>query len=292
MSGKDEMSSVLVGFDGTDLARAALVVAAGEANLRGLRLRILHAVEAVEGAGESGTPAGVVEAELAEKAAALARSVLPAGRVDVETVHGWAVDELLARSAGAQMLVLGRGHPGVLGALLGSVALGAATGASCPVLVVPDPGPGGPRSEGIVVVGVHGVEDSTDALQEAFTEADLRRAQLVAVHTSRFAAWAGAPEPAGLSRDPLGLERDEAAVLRDALLPFRAKFPGVGVTEQLGEGNPAQILVEISAQAQMLVVGTRGRGPVEGLVLGSVGQHLIRHANCPVLVARPHVDGG
>jgi nucleotide-binding universal stress UspA family protein len=217
--------------------------------------------------------------------------MLPADRVDVQTVHGWAVDELLARSAGSQMLVLGRGHPGALGVLLGSVALDAAAAAPCPVLVVPDPGPGGPRPEGIVVVGVHGVDDSTDALQEAFTEAGLRRAQLVAVHTSRFAAWAGASEPGALSRDPLGLERDEAGILRHALMPFRAKFPDVGVTEQLREGNPAHVLVEISAQAQMLVVGTRGRGPVKGLMLGSVGQHVIRHADCPVLVARPRAPG-
>jgi nucleotide-binding universal stress UspA family protein len=281
------MSSVLVGFDGTDLARAALAMAAQEAGSRGLRLRILQAVEAVAGAPVPGTPPGAADAELAEEAAALARSMLPADRIDVEIVHGWAVDELLERSVGAAMLVLGRGHPGVLGVLLGSVALDAATAASCPVLVVPDPGPDGASPDGIVVVGVHGVDDAADALQQAFTEADLRGAQLVAVHASGYAASLGRADPGGLTRDPLGFDHDPTDLLRRALAPFRDRFPRVGVTEQLSEGSPAHNLVEISAKAQLLVVGTRGRGPVKGLLLGSVGQHVVREAGCPVLVARP-----
>jgi nucleotide-binding universal stress UspA family protein len=235
-----------------------------------------------------------VDAELGGEAIALARLTLPGDHIDVETVHGWAVDELFAHSIGAHLLVLGRGHPSGLGVLLGSVALDAATGASCPVLVVPDPVSGGPPSGGIVVVGVHGVDDSTDALQEAFTEADLRGAHLVAVHTSRYAASVGRGEPGPLARDPLGLDQDDTGILRQALEPFRARFPRVGVTEQLSQGSPAHTLVEISTEAQMLVVGTRGRGPVKGLLLGSVGQHVVRHANCPVLVARPRtasVDG-
>lgn len=279
---------MVVGFDGTGAARAAVSIAAGEARLRGSGLRIVQVAQVAEGGSPApGIPRGVVEAEPAEDAAECARVLLPEDRIGVETVHGWVLEELLDLSVGAVMLVLGRGHPGSMGVLLGSIALGATTRASCPVLVVGAAMGGGALSGGLVVVGVDGAEDSELALEEAFASAHLRGARLLVVHTWRRFASSGRGDASPTSRDPLGLDTDHAGDLRAAVAPFRTRFPMVEVTEQLIEGAAARELVESAAQAGLLVVGTRGRGPITGLLLGSVGQHVVAHARCPVLVARP-----
>jgi nucleotide-binding universal stress UspA family protein len=281
-------SEVVVGFDGTEAARAAVSVAAGEAKLRGTRLRILHVAEVAEGSSPGpGIPRGQEEANPAQDAAEWARVTLPEDRIDVETVHGWALDELLERSVGAAMLVLGRGHHGSMGVLLGSIALGATTRASCPVLVVGAVMGGGALSGGQVVIGVDGAEDSELALEEAFCAAHLRGAQLEVIHAWRKFVPSGRGAAGSPSQDSSGQDADRAGDLRAVVAPFRARFPLVEVTEQLVEGTAALVLVESAAKAAMLVVGTRGRGPITGLLLGSVGQHVVAHARCPVLVARP-----
>jgi len=171
--------------------------------------------------------------------------------------------------------------------LLGSIALGATTRASCPVLVVGAAMGGGALSGGRVVVGVDGAGDSEAALEEAFAEAHLRGAQLEVIHTWRRFASSGSGAGGRLGQDPLGLQADDTDALRAAVAPFRTRFPRLAVTEQLVEGTAARVLVESAAQAELLVVGTRGRGPITGLLLGSVGQHVVAHARCPVMVARP-----
>jgi nucleotide-binding universal stress UspA family protein len=266
---------VVVGFGGTQAGRAAVSAAAGEAKLRETRLRIVHVVEArEEGPPEPTTPCDEVDAELAEEALDLARLTLPEDRIDIESVRGEALEELLARSSGSEILVLGRGHPNPMAVLLGPIALGAAGRALCPVLLVSaELGPAG-LSGGTVVVGVDGAEDSELALDEAFAAAYLRGAQLLVIHTRSRSTCAD-------------LDADDTDALRQVVAPLRARFPRVEVTEQLMEGAAARVLVESAAQAGLLVVGTRGRGPVTGLRFGSVGQHVVAHARCPVLVARP-----
>ena len=70
-------------------------------------------------------------------------------------------------------------------------------------------------------------------------------------------------------------------------MPLADKYPTVPVRVQVAGGNPAQLLVEASRDARLVVVGSRGHGGFAGLLLGSVGLHLLHHAHCPVLVARP-----
>ena len=77
-----------------------------------------------------------------------------------------------------------------------------------------------------------------------------------------------------------------SAALSEAVAPYREKHPEVHVVERVVRGHAAEALVVASAGARMLVVGSRGRGAMAGLVLGSVSQAAIYHAQCPVLVVR------
>jgi nucleotide-binding universal stress UspA family protein len=281
MSSQSDRAPVIVGYDGSEAAKAAVRVAADEAALRGLSLRILH-VAGMEQAG-----LGVTSATLLEEAAELARPLLPPSRLSVAEVAGdAAAGELIARSARAELVVVGCGRVGVFGALLGSVALEVVNGALCHVVVVRQASGTGPGSGGVVVVGIDGIAESEDALAAAFEEANVRSVDLVAVHAWHIPTSSGPGDMVPLVYDPLGLEADETAMLRDAVRPFREKYPSVAVTEQISEGATARTLVELSADARVLVVGSRGRGPVKSLLLGSVSQAVVRHARCPVLVAR------
>jgi len=84
--------------------------------------------------------------------------------------------------------------------------------------------------------------------------------------------------------------RASTRVVEDAAEQVRAGHPALEVWAHALEGSPADLLVERSAQAALLVVGTRGRGGFTGLLLGSVSQQCVTHARCPVVVVRP-VDG-
>jgi nucleotide-binding universal stress UspA family protein len=69
-----------------------------------------------------------------------------------------------------------------------------------------------------------------------------------------------------------------------------ARFPGVPVTYRAYHAGPAQALIKASREARMLVVGSRGLGGFREMVLGSVSDQCVRHAHCPVLVARSSAD--
>jgi hypothetical protein len=68
----------------------------------------------------------------------------------------------------------------------------------------------------------------------------------------------------------------------------RVLFPGIDVRTKLVHGHPAQALIDSSAGAELVVVGSRGRGGFAGMLLGSVSQAVLQHAACPVAVIRPH----
>jgi nucleotide-binding universal stress UspA family protein len=82
------------------------------------------------------------------------------------------------------------------------------------------------------------------------------------------------------------VEKEEQAALSDALLPWRDRYPEVDVLEKSVLGNAAALLVDESAAAELLVVGSRGRGGFGGLLLGSVSHAALHHARCPVAVVR------
>ncbi|MDQ1655276.1 MAG: hypothetical protein QOD41_359 [Cryptosporangiaceae bacterium] len=286
--------SIVVGIDGSEASDRAVDWAARRASLHRLPLTVLHAFlwpvdSSYLGAFPAATPDGWQEAaeELLRSAVRRATTAAP----DVEVHSRLAVSptaaELVELSGTAAMIVVGnRGRGGFAGLLLGSVGVQVAAHAHCPVIVVrgeADEAMPVPH-RGQVVAGVDGSENATAVLDFAFGEASARGAGLAVVH-----AWT-ALQP-GVLGDmvPLRYEIDamngeEARALAEILAGWQEKYPDVRVKREVIHGPPAEQLVAASNGAELLVVGTRGHGGFEGLLMGSVSQAAIHHASCPVAV--------
>jgi nucleotide-binding universal stress UspA family protein len=135
-----------------------------------------------------------------------------------------------------------------------------------------------------VVVGVDGSPNSEAALAFAYEEAATRGVPLVAVHI----LW-DLPVELDVVRLTEGniAELDVGEVLAERLAGWSEKYPDVRVQRLVAHDRPAQALVEESGRAQLLVVGSRGRGGISGLMLGSVSHAVLHRAHCPVAVVRP-----
>ncbi|HLU33214.1 MAG TPA: universal stress protein [Natronosporangium sp.] len=291
---------ILVGFDHSPGATAALRWAQDAAARSRAPVRLVYVYEwtgdatpVPEAAGWP-DPAVRREAEAAVvQAAAEARAARPEVPLTAAVVDGPAVSTLRKFSEDARLLVVGhRGLGGFTGMLAGSVAVDLATHARSPVVVVR----GCARSGQPVVVGVDDAPGAEPALGFAFEEAMARGVDLVAVR-----AWRPPPVPARYWHDqppaaypprvdipPVHevLVAAEQALAEGCLQPWREKYPQLPVHLHLVPHTPAHALVAASADAQLVVVGARGRGGFPGLRLGSVARLLVYHAQCPVAVVR------
>ena len=283
---------VVVGVDGSARSLAAVETAAGEAALRRRRLRIVHALVWVP-FGMDMDPAVVppvhqshwVQAEsCVAEAQRIAAERAPEVDVTAEVIPGRPATVLLHESEHAALLVLGdHGLGGVAELMIGSVALQTATHGRCPVLVAR----GTKRADGPVVVGVDGSASSSEAVRFAADEAAMRGAELVTLH-----AWNGGDDTElgaelPMSYDTWSGEDEERRVLAEAVAGIGAKHPDLRVRRQVINGSARGYLTAWSRTAQLVVVGSRGHGGFAGLLLGSVGHHLLHHAACPVAVVRP-----
>lgn len=134
-----------------------------------------------------------------------------------------------------------------------------------------------------VVVGVDDSPGSVAALRFALREAVLRAAPLRVVHAWTVPALGEAAGMVPLLLDDL--RREEQAVLDRAIeQATEGADPGVELQRVLVEDPPGRALVEASRDAQLVVVGSRGRGGFAGLLLGSVSQQVAHHAPCPVVI--------
>lgn len=140
---------------------------------------------------------------------------------------------------------------------------------------------------GTVVVGVDGSPSSERALDWAVDHAARERRQLTLAHglDPAGSVWL---DPMGLNRRDLldAMHRDGLALLRRARDQVRELAPGLSVHEALWLSDARVTLLELAERASLVVVGSRGRGPVGSLLLGSVGVAVSRHAPCPVVVVR------
>jgi nucleotide-binding universal stress UspA family protein len=292
-------STIVVGVDGSPESVVATWWAAAEARRRRADLVVLAAVRPYA----AGLPGVALTGEHDDHWP-------DAGRRLVDTVtqrlrHGFpdlritgAGQERDPRTAlvdaswSAVMTVVGKRGSGRLpDVLTGSVALYVASRGRSPVAVIPgDPEP----SSGPVLVGVDPLGTSQAAIDLAFDEATLRRAELVAV-------LAGDPVVAhqGFARrpvrpSPVQIQEDQA-VLSEQLSGWSEKYPDVTVHQLLLNGRPAVCLARFADltgcdRPQLTVVGTRGPGSLAGLVLGSTSHDLIASATGPVLVVPTRDD--
>lgn len=286
---------VVAGYDGSPEAVAAVRWAAGSARRLGLPLQVVYVwgVSGTLDAPPLTTASAFVRAgaqEVAEEGAQVAREAAP--EIDVTAVleDGPPARALVERAAGARLIVLGRqGASRLSGVFIGSVALSTAQHAVCPVVVVPRTALARASSD-LVVVGVDGSPHSLGAVDAAGRYATGAGARLravacwnVAAHGRTLTAWLR--EHPEVSAVDLAVQRAEQALAAaQALLAER--WPDVEVEARTEEGGAAHVLARHAEQADLLVVGTRGRGGLAGLVLGSVSQWLVGRAACPVLVTR------
>lgn len=145
-----------------------------------------------------------------------------------------------------------------------------------------------PIPGGSIVVGHDGSDGADHALASALDLAEKLRVPIVIVR-----AWSisTAPRPSSWEFGYVSsFDEYSEAVHEELTRDVRAiveKHPAVSVGFRAIHADPATALIEISRDARMLVVGSRGRGGFGGLVLGSVSERCVRHADCPVLVVRP-----
>jgi nucleotide-binding universal stress UspA family protein len=143
------------------------------------------------------------------------------------------------------------------------------------------------RQAQVVVAGVDGSEESVAALAWARRYAEATGATVRALLAWHFPTAAGLP-PEGRAPAPIREEAEERMKghLNDAVAKVYADPSAAALETGLRYGHPAQVLVDESAQADLLVVGHRGRGAFAGIVLGSVSIHCVNGAHCPVVVVR------
>jgi nucleotide-binding universal stress UspA family protein len=135
----------------------------------------------------------------------------------------------------------------------------------------------------LVVVGVDGSPEAATALEIAIEEARLRQARL---HVTYAYPALGAPLTGTTGHDYYEQTEHEAHDVLQRAAAVAPSTDGLAV-EWLGvPGNPAQVLIEASRDASLLVVGSRGRGGFLGLMMGSVSTQCVHHSHCPVLVVR------
>jgi len=133
-----------------------------------------------------------------------------------------------------------------------------------------------------VVVGIDGSDGSQRALRWAVEEAGRRGAELEVVHVWHLPYAGGYPYFAGAI--DLGVFENDARAILDRAVATVDATAVPAVEPVLVQGGAAWALVEAAKGADLLVVGSRGRGGFAGLLLGSVSQHVAAHAPCPVVV--------
>lgn len=287
MSSQIPNGSIVVGVDGSKDADLALAFGAEQAALEGRPLTLVTAL--APAVAMPADPGGMRSMFHVDDLTASGEAVLREARLAAEelapgvTVHEvFLLDDprraLLAATKQAAYLVVGsRGLGAVSRLLLGSVSSAVSRHAACPVVVV-RPRPDGGTARG-VLVGADATESSRATLEHAFRQASVRRLPLTVVH-----AYWDARTPEFLAHEvPDGIDETRVA-LSAAMAGLREKYPDVDVSTELARGLADEALVELSKEADLLVVGAHHGSRLSAIVLGSVASVVVEHAHCPVVV--------
>ena len=294
MSSRNTRLGIVVGIDESPAAKVAVQWAARDAELRKIPVTLVHAISPEVATWPNvRLPAGLARWQrdrgrrLVDEAFKLVEEASQHGgpaEVHSEVLASAAVPTLVELSKEAELVVTGcRGSARWPGQLLGSVSSGLVRYAHCPVAIVRDEDPSHPGGAP-VLVGIDGSSASELATAIAFDEASRRNVGLVALHAwsdADVSEWPGIDSPAAQSM--------AEEVLAERLAGWQEKYPDVPVSRAVVCDKPARQLVERSADAQLVVVGSRGRGGFAEMLLGSVGEAVAQMAQVPVIVARESV---
>jgi nucleotide-binding universal stress UspA family protein len=293
----DQTGRIVVGYDGSAPADAALDWAAEQAEQHQVPITVISVADYTgmlpDIYGSTAWPTLFREEaqRIAARGVQRARKIAPSIEVTAEVEIGHAAGILIEASRTAQSLVVGtRGHGELTGTLLGSVGFEVSSHAQVPVIVVRgDTSAPGPRRP--VLVGVDDSAGARTAVDFAADRAAEAGAPLIVATAYRPASslvWTesgyygtATPEPSNFdatARTAAGNMTTAAA--RQA----KEHRPALDVQELVITGPPARELAEAADGCALLVVGTRGRGGFAGLLLGSVSHRVIHSAPCPVAI--------
>ncbi len=291
---------IIVGVDGSETSFEALRWAAHEAQRRKAQIKVVscYSVPAYGGLDGAIYPSSVDVDTLKNETAAIVRQAIdvveaidPRLVIEGVTLMSTPVVGITAAAAAGDEIVVGAaGHSGVLDGIVGSVTTGVTHRAHVPVIVVPSKASGDvAEAMKTIVVGVDGSPESLRALEWAYGEALASGAELNVVH-----AWIC---PYTISESSVlevrkPMEFAAVKVLQSSLdsLGRRLTDGSVVVHSTLCEKDPAEALLKEAVGVDLLVVGSRGRGGLRSLVLGSVSRTVLHNAVSPVAVVR--ADGG
>ncbi len=272
---------VVLGFDGSPSSRVAMGVAVGEARRRSVPLFVVTAIDDSPGYPLTLTTRAETARQAALDGVRTATEALGEEAVYSRVEFGPSAEVLLRRVRPSDLVVVGsHGHRAMGRMLLGSTSAAVLSHSSGPVLVVR----GDPRDwHGPVLVGVDGSAHSLAAL--AFG------AEMAAARSAALRVVMAIPEVVDASGEISGPDgpaiRAAEAQLRQYVEAVLGAKAGTDVEMLVVQGHPADALVHHAAQSQLVVLGSRGRGTLSSLLLGSVGWEVSQAATCPVLVLRP-----
>ena len=284
---------IVVGVDGSPESDAAVRWATREAALRGEPVTLMHVVQPIIATW----PVSAGHLGVAEWQEENARRVIDQAQADVrlaandpepqdvrtEVLHATPVDALVDASADARMVVVGSHGRGALGRLLmGSVSKAVLENAHCPVAVI-HAGSGSTVVDpsAPILLGIDGSPASEAATAWAFDEASRRAVGLTALH-----AWSdvGVFPIFGMNWRDYHDEGEE--VLAERLAGWQERYPDVHVTRRLVCDTPTHWLIQVAQSAQLVVLGSHGRGGFGGIRLGSVSAAVTQSTTVPVVVVR------
>lgn len=291
MSAPVKQLGIVVAVDGSPASTVAAAWAAQEAAMRNIPLTVAHAVSTptatfppvpcpeslITSLEDEGKKAIMHATKVAEEAMPADRKVSVARKL----VYSAPVPALLKLSDAAEMIVMGSSGHGLLArGLLGSVSSTVVRHANCPVAVLRNEGP--PPRNAPVLLGTDGSPASELATEIAFDEASRRGVDLVAIH-----AWSDAAVVEIFEIDWPAVEGEARRSLAESLAGWQERYPDVTVHRLIAQDRPARHLIDKSESAQLVVVGSHGRGGLSRMLLGSVSNAVLHSVRIPIIVARP-----
>jgi len=287
---------IVVGVDGSSWSRAAVRWAMAEATLRGVDLTIAHVVTPLS-ASTLLWPGGRIPEEVLEVQDNDARTAIADAikivqedvtgtsrpQVRSEMLYGGVVPSLTGFSRSAELIVVGpRGRNEQHRRLLGSVASGLLHHARCPVAIVHATGAARVSGRSPVLLGTDGSPASEFATEIAFREAALRGVDVVALHVLVDADMSGL-----FAAEWSALQAVVQKPIAERLGAWEERYPETSVNLEIEFDRPADALIAASEGAQLVVLGSRGRGGFTGMLLGSVSSAVAQEVRVPIIVARP-----